>query len=72
MQCSESQSGWKFKQTRVSGGSIYDSLKVTSSECQRDGNLKQAWINGGRSHDSLKVASALNFESDGNSNNCSI
>ena len=41
VQCSESQSGEKFKQTRVKGGS---------------------------SHDSLKVASALNFQSDGNSN----
>ena len=47
VQCSECQSGEKFKPTRVNGGSIYDSLKVTS------------WVNGGRSHDSLKVASAL-------------
>ena len=29
VQCSESQSGEKFKQTRVNGGSIHDSLKVT-------------------------------------------
>ena len=68
MQSSECQSGWKFKQTRVNGASIYDSLKVTSSECQSNGNLKQAWVNGGRGHDSLKLASALNFQSDGNSN----
>ena len=59
MQCSECHSGEKFKQTRVNGGSIHDSLKVTSSECQSDGNLNQAWVNGGRSHDSLKVVSAL-------------
>ena len=59
MQCSECQSGEKFKQTRVNGGSACDSLKVTSCERQSDGNLKQAWVNGGRSHDSLKVASAL-------------
>ena len=68
MQCSEYQSGEKFKQTRVNGGSIYDSLNVTSSECQSYANLKQAWVNGGRGHVSLKKASALNFESDGNSN----
>ena len=68
MQCSGCQSGEKFKQTRVNCGSIYDSLEATSSECQSDGHLKQAWVNGGRSHDSLKVASALNFQSDGNSN----
>ena len=47
---------------------IYDSLKVTSPECQSNGNLKQAWVNGGRGHDSLKLASALNFQRDGNSN----
>ena len=69
MQCSECESGWKFKQTRVNGASIYDSLKVTSPECQSNGNLKQAWVNGGRRHDSLKIASALNFQSDGNSIN---
>ena len=69
MQCSEYQSGEKFKKkTRLKGGSIYDSLKGTSSECQSNGNIKQASVNGGRSHDSLKVASALNFQSDGNSN----
>ena len=68
VQCSQCQSGEKFKQTRVNGGSIYDSLKVTSSKCQSNGNLKQAWVNGGRGHDSLKIASALNFQSDGNSN----
>ena len=67
MQSSECQSGWKFKQTRVNGASIYDSLKVTSPECQSDGNVKQAWVNGGRRHDSLKLASALNFQRDGNS-----
>ena len=61
VQCSESQSDGKFKQTRAKGGSIYDSLKVTSN-----GNLKQAWVNGGRGHDSVKIASALNFQSDGN------
>ena len=73
VQCSEYQSGEKFKQTRVKGGSIYDSLKETSSGCQSNGNLKQALVNGGRSHDSLKVASTLNFQSDGNSNTrCSI
>ena len=55
-----------LKQTRVNGGSVCDSLKVTSSECQSNGNLGQAWVNGGR--DSLKIASALNFQSDGNSN----
>ena len=33
MQCSEYLSGEKFKQTRVKGGSIYYSLKLTSSEC---------------------------------------
>ena len=59
MHCSECQSGEEFKQTRVNGGSVYDSLKITSSGCQRNGNLRQAWVNGGRSHDSLKVASAL-------------
>ena len=68
MQCSECESGWKFKQKRVNGGSIYDSRKVTSSECQSNGNLKQAWVNGGHGYDSLKIASALNFQSDGNSN----
>ena len=73
VQCSDSQSDAEFKQTRVNRGSIYDSLKVTSSECESNGNLKQAWVNGGRCHDSLKVASALNFQSDGNSNKrCSI
>ena len=45
VKCSENQSGGKFKQTRVNGGSIYDSDKVTSSECQSNGNLKQAWVN---------------------------
>ena len=49
----------KFKQTQVNGGSIYDFLKVTSSECQSSGNLKHAWVNDGHGHDSLKVASAL-------------
>ena len=44
MQCSECQSGEKFKQTRVKGGSVYDSLKVTSSECPSDGHLTQAWL----------------------------
>ena len=29
---------WKFKQTRVNGGSNNDLLKVASSECQSDGN----------------------------------
>ena len=48
MQCSECQSGWKFKQTRVNGGSICDSLKVTGCECQSDGNFKQVWVSGGR------------------------
>ena len=62
MQCSECQSGEKFKQTRVNGGSINDSLKVTSSECQSDGKLKQAWVNGGRNHDSLKRASVAPSE----------
>ena len=52
MQCSECESGDKFNQTRENGGSIYDSLTVTSSQCQSNGNLKQAWVNGGRSHDS--------------------
>ena len=51
VQWSECQSGEKFKQTRVNGGSICDSLLVTSSECQSNGNL--AWVNGSRSHDSL-------------------
>ena len=38
VQCSECQSGEKFKQTRVNGGSIYDSLKVTSAlNFQSDG-----------------------------------
>ena len=32
MQCSECQCGEKFKQTRVNGGSIYDSLKVINSD----------------------------------------
>ena len=41
---------------------------VQCSECQSNGNLKQAWVNGARGHDSLKLASALNFQSDGNSN----
>ena len=27
-----------FKQTRVNGGEIHDSLKVASSECQSAGN----------------------------------
>ena len=36
----------------VNGGSVNDSLKVTSSECQSNGNLKQAWVHGGRGHDS--------------------
>ena len=59
MQCSDCRSGEKFKQTRVKGGSVYASLKATSSECQSNGNLIHAWVNGGCSHDSLKVASAL-------------
>ena len=42
VQCSERQIGEKFVQTRVNGGSIYDSLKVTGSECQSNGNFKQA------------------------------
>ena len=65
-----SQSGEKFKQTRAKGGSINDSLKVTSSECQSNGNLKQAWVNGGRGLDALKIPIALNFPSDGCS--CSV
>ena len=41
MQSSECESGWKFKKkTLVNGASIYDSLKVTSPECQSNGNLK--------------------------------
>ena len=32
------KSGWKFKQTRVNGARIYDSLKVTSPECESNGN----------------------------------
>ena len=44
MQCSESQSGEKFKQTRVNNGSIYDSLKVTGCECQSDVNLKHTLL----------------------------
>ena len=69
MQCSDCQSGEeKFTHTRVNGGSIYDSLKVTASECQSNGNLKQAWVNGGRDNDSLKKSSALKFRCDGNSN----
>ena len=58
-QCSECQSVEKFKETRVNGCIIYDTLKVTSSQCQSNGNLKQACLNVGRNHDSLKVASAL-------------
>ena len=68
MQCSECQSGEKFKQTRVNNGGIYDSLEVTGCACQNDGNFKQVWVSGGRSHGSLKIASALNLQSDGNSN----
>ena len=60
MQCSECQSGEKFKQTRVHNGSIFDSLKVTGCECQSDGNFKQVWVSGDYSHDSHKIASALN------------
>ena len=44
VQCSECQGGEKFKETRVNGGSIYDSLKVTGSECQSDGNLKRTVV----------------------------
>ena len=68
MQCSECQSGEKFKQTRVNGGNINDSLKVTGCECQSDGNFKQVSVSDSCSHDSLKRATALNFQSDGNSN----
>ena len=68
MQCSECHSGEQFKRTRLNNGSIYDSHKVTGCECQSDGNFKQVWVSGGRGHDSLKIASALNFQSDGNSN----
>ena len=54
----------KFKQTRVNGARIYDSLKVTSPECQSNGNLKQTRVNGGWYQPclSLKVASALNVK----------
>ena len=38
MQCSECQSGEKFKQTRVNGGSIHASLKVTK-ECKSQTNM---------------------------------
>ena len=55
VQWSECQSGEKFKQTRVNGGSICDSLLVTSSECQSNGNLKQAW------RDDLEEVNALLF-----------
>ena len=43
-------------------------VSVQCSECRSGEKFKQAWVNGGRGHDSLKIASALNFQSDGNSN----
>ena len=58
--CHVSMQCEKFKQTQVIGGSIFDSLKGTSSECQSNENLKKALVNAGRGHDSLKIASALN------------
>ena len=61
MECFECQSGEKFEQTRVNGGSIFDSFEVTTSECQSNGNLKQARVIGVRGHDSLKIATSLIF-----------
>ena len=71
MQCWK---GGKFKQTRVNGGSICDTLKATSSECQSNGNLKQAWVNGGWQQPWLSQSSQRSdCQSDGNSSKrCSI
>ena len=50
---------WKFKQTRVNGGSSHDPLQVASSECLKVMEIsKQTRVNGGSSHDPLQVASS--------------
>ena len=57
-----------YQEERIVGGIGKMFVSMQCSECQSDGNFKQVWVSGGRSHDSLKIASALNFQSDGNSN----